>query len=326
MFGRTDLSGGRREALAERSNHMDAEGTEQRPRMDADPHGHRPPVVVGVDGSTHNQSAVDWAAAEAVRTHRDLRLVTTTGVFTQPVANVSAVGAPSFDYGDHYTNLLGRLASSVRERHPGLNVVPWVQSGDPVSALMGMSREGSVVVVGKRGLGAFERLLLGSTSIAVVGRAAGPVVVVPDSWADDGSSSLPVLVGIDLDHANDRALSFGFARADELGVQLIALHAWHPHPAAMRSSDDRGRWAIDAKRMVEKELSPLRERFPALDVHSSQIEGHPSEALLDAAARAQLLVLGRTSSEGRLTGLPIGSVTRAVLHYSEIPVAVVPSA
>jgi nucleotide-binding universal stress UspA family protein len=60
-------------------------------------------------------------------------------------------------------------------------------------------------------------------------------------------------------------------------------------------------------------------------VHSSQVEGHPAEVLLDAAARAQLLVLGRTSSERRLTGLPIGSVTRAVLHYSDIPVAVVPS-
>jgi nucleotide-binding universal stress UspA family protein len=294
--------------------------------MDADPRRHRPPVVVGVDGSTHNQSAVEWAADEAARAHRDLRLVTTTGVFTQPVAHMSAAGMPTFDYGDHYTDLLAKLAESARQRHPGLSVVPWVQAGDPVTVLMGMSREGSLVVVGKRGLGAFERLFLGSTSISVVGRVAGPVVVVPDSWATDDSSSLPVLVGIDPDHDNDAALSFAFTRADELGVALIALHAWRPNPVAVVSADDRARWAIDAKKMVEKELSPWRERFPGLDVHSSQLEGHPSEALLDAAAHAQVLVLGRTSAEGRMTGLPIGSVTRAVLHYSDIPVAVVPSA
>jgi nucleotide-binding universal stress UspA family protein len=293
--------------------------------MDADPRRRRPPVVVGVDGSKHTERAVEWAAAEAVRTHRDLRLVTTTGVFTEPVARVSASGVRSFDYGDHYTELLARAASSVRQRHPGLDVVPWVQSGDPVSALTEMSHEASLVVVGKRGLGGFERILLGSTSIAVVGRITGPTLVVPDSWADGESSSLPVLVGIDFDHANDAALSFAFMRADELGVPLIALHAWHPHPTALLSDDDRGRWAVDAKSMLEKELASWRERFPAVDVHSSQVEGHPAEVLLDAAARAQLLVLGRTSSERRLTGLPIGSVTRAVLHYSDIPVAVVPS-
>ena len=304
---------------------MDAENTTRHPRMDADPIRRQPPVVVGVDGSTRNESAVDWAAGEAERAGRDLRLVTTTGVFTEAVPHAIGGFASAVDLGDHYTELLARVASSVRKRHPGLNVVPWVQSGDPVTALTEMSGEGSLVVVGKRGLGGFERILLGSTSIAVVGRTASPAVVVPDTWEVGSPSSLPVLVGIDFDHANDAALLFGFTRADELGVPLIALHAWRPHPAARLSDDDRGRWAVDAKSMVERKLTSWRERFPAVDAHSSQVEGHPADELLEASTRMQLLVLGRRSAERRLTGLPIGSVTRAVLHYSDIPVAVVPS-
>jgi nucleotide-binding universal stress UspA family protein len=88
---------------------------------------------------------------------------------------------------------------------------------------------------------------------------------------------------------------------------------------------DRGRWAIDVKNTLETQLGPWRERFPDVDVQSAQVEGHPAESLLDAAGSAQLLVLGRASENRRFTGLPIGSVTRAVLHYSDIPVAVVPS-
>jgi nucleotide-binding universal stress UspA family protein len=282
-------------------------------------------VVVGVDGSPRNESAVDWAAAEAQRTIRELRLVTTTGVFTEPVAHVLNGVVQSIDYGDHFNEMLARVASSVRQRHPDLLVVPWIQSGDPVGVLTAMSSEGSLVVVGKRGLGGLERILVGSTSIAVVGRTAGPAVVVPESWAVGEASSRPIVVGIDADHENDAALLFGFARADELGVPLVAVHAWRAaHPAALISDDDRGRRAVDAKGLLERHLARWRERFPDVEAHSSQVEAHPADALLETSARAQLLVLGRASSGRRLTGLPIGSVTRAVLHYSEVPVAVVP--
>jgi nucleotide-binding universal stress UspA family protein len=302
---------------------MNAERTARRPQMDADPTRRRPPVVVGVDGSTGNEGAVEWAAAEAERTIRPLRLVTITGVFTEPVARVARGLVEGFDYGDGYSEMLTRVASAVRLRHPGLHVVPWIQSGDPVGVLSDMSREGSLVVVGKRGLGGFQRILIGSTSIAVVGRAVAPAVVVPDSWPV-GDTSMPIVVGIDGDHANDAALAFGFAEADERGVPLIALHGWRAHPVWL-SDDNRSRRVLDATHMLEQRVACWRHRFPDVEAHSSLVEGHPAEALLDASARAQLLVLGRTSANSRLTGLPIGSVARDVLHYSEIPVAVVAS-
>jgi nucleotide-binding universal stress UspA family protein len=283
------------------------------------------PVVVGIDGSTYGASALDWAADEADRTERELLVVTTTGDFSQPVAHATAGVVESFDYGARYQDLLDRATSSVTRGRPKVRLVPRVRSGDPVAVLVELSREAEIVVVGKRGHSAFRRLLVGSTSIAVAGRAHGPVVVVPEGWGAATPSSSPLVVGIDLEHENGPALGFAFRRAAALGVPLIAVHAWHVHPGLPISDDDRGRWAVDAKRAVDDELAGWIERFPDVEVHSLQAEGHPSPVLLEAAERAQLLVLGRTSGERRLTGLPFGSVARAVLHYSDRPVAVVPS-
>ena len=58
-------------------------------------------------------------------------------------------------------------------------------------------------------------------------------------------------------------------------------------------------------------------------IRSEQVEEHPARALLDAGIHAQLIVLGRKGLEHAVSGLPFGSVARAVLHDSEDPVAVV---
>lgn len=296
-----------------------------RPNMDPDPTRETPPVVVGVDGSAHNKSAVEWAAAEAARSHRELRLLTTTGVFTEPRPQRILGVIESFDYGAHYTEMLGSVANEVRERYPGTRVFPWVHSGDPISALVDMSRErGTLVVVGKRGLGAVTRVLIGSTSIAVAGRAAGPVVIVPDRWDSSETADLPIVVGVDFEQANDALLEFTLERATALRVGVVAVHAWSKHAVPPLSDEERARWMVDTKRMLEDELVGWRESYPDVVLRSEQVEEHPARALLDAGSHAQLIVLGRQGLEHAVTGLPFGSVSRGILHDSEVPVAVVP--
>jgi nucleotide-binding universal stress UspA family protein len=50
---------------------------------------------------------------------------------------------------------------------------------------------------------------------------------------------------------------------------------------------------------------------------------HPLSVLLDEAGPTQLVVMGRHSG-GRGTGFAFGSVAHGVLHYAEVPVAIVP--
>ena len=161
----------------------------------------------------------------------------------------------SFDYGAHYTEMLATVANDVRDRHPGTHVVPWVQSGDPVRTLVDMSRErGTLVVVGKRGLGAFNRVLIGSTSIAVAGRAAGPVVIVPDEWDPPETAKLPIVVGVDFEHANDALLGFAIERIGRFGRQSDRRTRVEHTPVPASSNDERARWMVDAKRRLEEEL------------------------------------------------------------------------
>lgn len=52
-------------------------------------------------------------------------------------------------------------------------------AGDAAAGVPDAAKDGDVIVVGRRGLGRFERLLLGSVSDHVVRHATGTVVVVP---------------------------------------------------------------------------------------------------------------------------------------------------
>ena len=56
--------------------------------------------------------------------------------------------------------------------------------GGPATALLDAAEGADLVVVGRRGLGGFGRLLLGSASEHVARHAACPVVVVPTAAGD----------------------------------------------------------------------------------------------------------------------------------------------
>lgn len=122
-----------------------------------------PIVVVGLDGSDVGVRALRWAADLARRLDARLVVVHATGLLE------GAGVAPAVDPGE----LLARagvadVADTVVEPGPAADVL--VRVCDRVGA--------DLIVVGRRGLGATERVL-GSTSEAVLARATVPVVVVP---------------------------------------------------------------------------------------------------------------------------------------------------
>lgn len=141
---------------------------------DADRRG----VVVGVDGSDASEAAIAFAAGEAARRGEELTLLAAW----LPVALPGDFGV----YPDTYlTDLAGVTRASVdavlarvSEAHPGLVVRADVQEGDAAEVIAARARTAALTVVGSHGRGALARFLLGSVSEEVIGRLAGPTVVV----------------------------------------------------------------------------------------------------------------------------------------------------
>lgn len=278
-------------------------------------------VVVAVDGSERNRSAVAYATREAVRAGRPLTLLAVLDDYTIPIPHHGTGGDD-----EHQWQLLNALRTTILRDHPGTDVRRDVQCGGTVPTLLDRSVEQGVLVVGKRGLGTFGRLMVGSTSIAVAGRSRVPVVIVPDGWDQDGHQDAPVVVGVRANDPDLGVLRYAFAAAASRGVPLHVVHAVHIDPLLVWDPAlDAPAYRVRADRasaQLEEVLAPLRQEHPAVDATVVESSGHPAGVLLERSADAQLLVLGR-QHEGHV-GFTLGSVARAVLHYAEIPVAVVP--
>ena len=168
----------------------------------------RSPVVVAVDGSDRNKAAVAWAATEAARLGTRLVLVTVVDDAIVPLPRFSAHSAAQ-----HARSMLDDVAADVVTVVGPDNLTSQVVSGYPEDVLVSRFPEARMLVVGKRGLGAIPRLLVGSTSLAVAGRAQVPVVVVPDEWHQPDHDGQPLVVGVDPYRPNAQVVDLACARA-----------------------------------------------------------------------------------------------------------------
>jgi nucleotide-binding universal stress UspA family protein len=277
------------------------------------------PIVVAVDGSEGSRSAVDWASREAVAAGADLRLVA--------VAEAHAL-APRFPVRlgkSAAARILDELLTSLDGVVPLEQLDSQLLEGDATSAILDHLEHARLLAVGKRGLGAIPRLLVGSTSLALAGRSPVPVAVVPTGWDCDAHGTDPVVVGIDPQRAHSRLLHLAFRRAQRLAVPLVVVHGWEAPSAPVWSDGPLDEWEREAHERFRTAVDPWAKRFPEVELRTTTSSRHPAIAVLDEAEKgAQLVILGRHAAS-RFTGFVFGSVTRAVLHYAAVPVLVVPT-
>lgn len=282
-------------------------------------------IVVGVDGSERNRAAVAWACHEADETKKKIVLVAGSDGLPMPLPMPRFSADYTVDYTEDRTReMVDRVRSRLEADAPGQTAAIVVESGKPADIILGAAEEASLVVVGKRGLGAVKRMLVGSTSIAVAGRSRVPVVVVPDQWVQSSRATSPIVVGVDTESSDEAVVEFAFRRARELSVPLIAVHAWQVPQIHTWSPEDIARWTEVAARDLDAKLKPVADRYADVEIVRLKPQGNPVVGLLDAGEVAQLVVLGRHTGPEHPGGFAFGSTARGVLHYSTCPVAVIP--
>jgi nucleotide-binding universal stress UspA family protein len=132
-------------------------------------------IVVGVDGSPHSGRALDWAIAEARRTGNTLQLV---GAWLFPMALGYAFTTTVHEVSDAARDTVDRAVAHVADVAPELTVTGETTEQPPGPALVAASKGAELLVVGSRGLGGFEGLLLGSVSQYCSRHATCSVVVI----------------------------------------------------------------------------------------------------------------------------------------------------
>lgn len=138
-------------------------------------------VVVGVDGSDRSVLALQHAADFAAR--RDLTLDAVCCWHVPSLAPVAGGTAWTPSSEGMVAEAGASLAHAVDRANlslPPRQVRQVVIDASPSRGLIAYAQLARLLVVGSRGLGGFDRLVLGSTSSQILRHALGPVTVVPE--------------------------------------------------------------------------------------------------------------------------------------------------
>lgn len=281
------------------------------------------PIVVGVDGSDAGRAAIDLAIIEARLHRRPLRLV---HAFVWPILGVyvgpSPEGPPDGGLAADADRLLAEAVNHARRAGPDLTVTGEVVTGAAAPVLLEEATRAHMLVLGSRGLGGFVGLLVGSVTVQVASHIQRPLLVARGDARERG----PVLVGVD-GPASAGAVEFAFAEAQARGADLVALHTWHRDlPEDVQEKLPLIYNADDVTAALTGQLSEwvaaARARHPGVRVREEVRRGRAAKTLVEASREAQLVVVG-ARGRGGFAGLLLGSVSQALLHHAECPVAVV---
>lgn len=272
-------------------------------------------ILVGADQSDTGKAAADWAAFRAGNHGLDLHLIRTVPepwAFREPIQYSNAMARAR--------ELVDAEAARLSGLIPSLNIDAAVQTGDTVQVLQQLSEKAEVVVVGTDRRPDSHGEGFGSVSFQAVVLSRSTVAVVPDT---DPADRHGVIVGVDGSPDSDLALELGAAEASRSMQDLTAIYACPPVGQSRDGNDLRSGLGAEQeeRHRLLTAVSPIREMYPGLVVHEIlELNESPANALIHAASKARLLVIGLRGSGGLRK--PVGSIAWQVLLNIQCPTIV----
>jgi nucleotide-binding universal stress UspA family protein len=276
-------------------------------------------VVVGVDGSEHSRQALKWAADEAKRRGALLRII--YAELREP-KNLPAWYEPGSSLSPGQA-IVDDAYGLVVTRHTSVMARAEMAESPPALALTVASRWADLLVVGARGKGGFEELLLGSVSDRCIQHACCPVVVVHTDPDDRPLRAVAprIVVGIDGSVGSTRALRWALGEARLRSASVEAAFVWQYPPTGafalgpVRGYDGVSQDIIDAAKESAEAWAP-DVPFTA----EARFDG-TVPALLDASREADLLVVGSRGHAGFKHAV-LGSVAHQCARHAHCAVVI----
>lgn len=292
-------------------------------------------VTVGLDGTRESLAAVDWAAREALARDTSLRIVQVRETGAYPYSPIADDEVER----EWAQTITSEALDDLNARMPGLAVTVDMLAGRPAHVLADASADTELLVLGSRGLGTVLGFIVGSTALPAVAHTVCPVVLVRARPRGPGGAEHGTLgtheppggdlvLGIDLGRPCDELLAFAFDTAARHSAPLRVLHAWdlpptygmRPLPVPPAMTDEL---LAAQNQALAATLRPWQDERPEVKVRAEAVIGQPSRLLVEAAAQASMLIVGRRNRRSRL-GTHVGTVAHAAMHHARTPVAVVP--
>ena len=292
-------------------------------------------VIVATDGSPSACVALDLAAAIPWPDGTSIRVVEAidAGV-VQPLEGpwpaVTTMRSAALE------DVLRRSANDVVIRarealeRPGVDVAAEVLSGRPATVIVEAARRfrADLIVVGSRGHGTIESMLLGSVSAEVVDHASVPVLVARrNGWgrtvlAWDGSPCGRVAADLVRDSPVFAASHVRVVSVADVGVPWWTGLPESGSPDTLPSYLEAGE---ESRRVHDRLAADMRDELRAagLDAEAQRLDGDAAASVIDAARElhADVVVVGTHGRTG-LARLVMGSVARNVVLHAPCSVLV----
>jgi nucleotide-binding universal stress UspA family protein len=136
-------------------------------------------ILIGVDGSEDSRRALEWAVDLAGRLDAEVVAVHALGLLEQ--LDPGGAPVPTASHRDEIVRVFEQEWCAPLDSADGVRSRRLVEDGPPAMVLLRVAEQDGVdlIVVGSRGIGGFDELLLGSTSTQVMHHSPVPVTVIP---------------------------------------------------------------------------------------------------------------------------------------------------
>ncbi|GIF18840.1 nucleotide-binding universal stress UspA family protein [Actinoplanes tereljensis] len=141
-----------------------------------------------------------------------------------------------------------------------------------------------------------------------------------------------IVVGVDSSQGSRAALGWALTQARLTGAAVEAVAAWqqpatyeYSYGALPFPSPGDGIAAITEKILAETVAEVVGTAAQPVDVRIKVAHGPAAQVLLEAAAGAELLVVG-SRGHGAFAGMLLGSVSQHCTQHAPCPVIVIPDA
>jgi nucleotide-binding universal stress UspA family protein len=296
-------------------------------------------ILIGIDGSEHSLAAVAFAGRllsperDEVAFYHSFEPVALAEQIDESLQERACRAVANVIFEEAKTRLPEGLRAGVQtiidEKHAA-------------AALAGAAEQhgADMVVLGARGLGRMQGLLLGSVSSTVVRAARMPVLVARGAQAESGP--LRVLIAYDAVHAAQHAEFLGklvwpAAATGRVAAVIESLLPSHLPEWVQKRARDADTEAMSQawvqehqqqREAKEQELASYVEQLPAPFRSSPPIvvEGNPAEQLLALVERQKpsMIVIGK-ATKNFFDRWFIGSVSEKILDHAGCSVLVIPA-